>query len=141
MTGIKLIRKLKSRKGESLAEVLVAVLIVALSAAAFLSMVTASAGINRTTERKDTEFYKTMSKLEAGTADTTGTSETSETSETSDTTETTADKTAPVNGTDAFVTISFSDGTSYTQAVTLLKGTGGMSAYRMKETEAETAAP
>lgn len=136
MTGRKLIRKLKSRSGESLAEVLVAVLIVALSAAAFLSMVTASAGINRTTEQKDTEFYKTMSLLEAGTADTTGTSETSGASET---TETAADKTALVTGTETSVTVTVGNETPYQQTVTLLKGTGGMAAYRLKE--AETAAP
>ena len=62
-------KKLKSKKGETLAEVLVAVLIVAVSTSLFLGMVSAASHINRRTEAADTLFYSALSQLECFEAD------------------------------------------------------------------------
>ena len=57
-------RKLRSKSGETLAEVLVAILVVAVSASLFLGMVAVSARINRQAVKADARFYKAMSLLE-----------------------------------------------------------------------------
>lgn len=57
-------RKLKSRSGETLAEVLVAILVVAVSTSLFLGMVAVSARINRQAVKADARFYRAMSRLE-----------------------------------------------------------------------------
>ena len=57
-------RKLKSRSGETLAEVLVAILVVAVSTSLFLGMVAISARINRQAVKADARFYRAMSLLE-----------------------------------------------------------------------------
>ena len=59
----------RAQRGETLAEVLVALLIVALATMLLASMVTVSAGINMTARRKDDAFYKALSTVETmGTA-------------------------------------------------------------------------
>lgn len=57
-------KKLKSRSGETLAEVLVAILVVAVSASLFLGMVSVASHINRQAMEADSRFYKAMSLLE-----------------------------------------------------------------------------
>lgn len=57
-------RKLKSRSGETLAEVLVAILVVAVSTSLFLGMVAVSARINRQAVKADARFYRAISRLE-----------------------------------------------------------------------------
>ena len=57
-------RKLKSRSGETLAEVLVAILVVAVSTSLFLGMVAVSVRINRQAVKADARFYRAMSRLE-----------------------------------------------------------------------------
>ena len=57
-------RKLRSKSGETLAEVLVAILVVAVSASLFLGMVAVAARINRQAVKADDRFYKAMSILE-----------------------------------------------------------------------------
>lgn len=57
-------RKLRSKSGETLAEVLVAILVVAVSASLFLGMVAVAARINRQAVKADARFYKAMSLLE-----------------------------------------------------------------------------
>ena len=57
-------RQLKSRSGETLAEVLVAILVVAVSTSLFLGMVAVSARINRQAVKADAWFYRAMSLLE-----------------------------------------------------------------------------
>lgn len=63
-----LLSKFKNSRGESLAEVLVAILIIALSSAMFLSMTMASAKINRSVQTSDDTYYAAMSLLEKHTA-------------------------------------------------------------------------
>ncbi|MBT9779183.1 hypothetical protein GPL15_22140 [Clostridium sp. MCC353] len=53
-----------SRRGETLAEVLVGILFVAVASSLFLSMVTVSQKINTNTQKADDIFYKAMSQLE-----------------------------------------------------------------------------
>ena len=55
----------RRRRGETLAEVLVALLIVSLSTLLLAAMVTASAGVNLTARQKDEKFYDALSKVEA----------------------------------------------------------------------------
>lgn len=57
-------QKLNSTKGETLAETLVAILIVSLSTALFLGMISAASKIGMDGARADALFYKTMSLLE-----------------------------------------------------------------------------
>ena len=57
-------RKLRSKSGETLAEVLVAILVVAVSASLFLGMVAVAARINRQAVKADARFYKAMSLWE-----------------------------------------------------------------------------
>lgn len=54
----------RSRSGETLAEVLVGILFVALASSLFLGMVTVSQRINTKTQKADDTFYKAMSQLE-----------------------------------------------------------------------------
>lgn len=54
----------RARKGETLAEVLVSLLIVVLSTLLLASMVTASAGVNFTARQKDEKFYEALSEVE-----------------------------------------------------------------------------
>lgn len=61
--------KCKSRSGETLAEVLVGILLVAVASSFFLSMVTVSQKINLNTQKADDRFYKAMSQLECFEAD------------------------------------------------------------------------
>lgn len=56
--------KLRSRRGESLAEVLVAMLIIALSVLLLAVMVTTAGSINMQTRRRDEQFYKDLSAAE-----------------------------------------------------------------------------
>ena len=48
--------KLRSRSGESFAEVLVAILVIAMAALLMASMVSASGGIDMNTRRQDKDF-------------------------------------------------------------------------------------
>ena len=56
--------KLRSRRGESLAEVLVAMLIIALSVLLLAAMVSAAGAINMRTRARDEQFYKELSTAE-----------------------------------------------------------------------------
>ena len=55
----------RAQKGETLAEVLVAMLIVAVSALLLAAMTAAAAGINLAAHKQDAEFYAAMTKVEA----------------------------------------------------------------------------
>lgn len=59
-----IIRKLKSKAGESLVESMAAILIFTLSSIALLSMISASADINRTAKVADEQFQKQMTVVE-----------------------------------------------------------------------------
>lgn len=61
--------KCRSTRGETLVEVLVGILFVALASSFFLSMVIASQRINTKTQKADALFYKAMSQLECMEAD------------------------------------------------------------------------
>ena len=60
----KIIRKLKSKAGESLVESMAAILIFTLSSIALLSMISASADINRTAKVADEQFQKQKEESE-----------------------------------------------------------------------------
>ena len=60
----KIIRKLKSKAGESLVESMAAILIFTLSSIALLSMISASADINRTAKVADQQFQEQMTVVE-----------------------------------------------------------------------------
>ena len=60
----KIIRKLKSKAGESLVESMAAILIFTLSSIALLSMISASADINRTAKVADEQFQEQMTVVE-----------------------------------------------------------------------------
>ncbi len=62
----------RAQRGETLAEVLVALLIVALSTMLLVTMVMTSARINIAAREKDKAFYEAVSKVEAMDADTGG---------------------------------------------------------------------
>lgn len=66
--------KIRSRSGESLAEVLVAMLIILLAALLLMSMVSASGNIDMQVKEQDSSFYDALSRLEkkAGTESKTG---------------------------------------------------------------------
>ena len=64
-----MIRKLKNRRGETLAEVLVAILIVSVASAMFLSAISLSGRFNLRAKEADEHFYRAMSDLEAFSAD------------------------------------------------------------------------
>lgn len=55
----------RAQRGETLAEVLVALLIIALSSMLLATMVTVSAQINITARQKDDTFYAALSEVEA----------------------------------------------------------------------------
>ncbi|MDY3617763.1 type IV pilus modification PilV family protein [Agathobaculum sp.] len=57
-------RKLKSQKGETLIEVVAAILILSLGMAAFAGMVTYAASVNGMAARKDDSFYQNVSQTE-----------------------------------------------------------------------------
>lgn len=65
-------RKLKSRKGETLVEVVAAILILSLGVATFAGMVTYASSINGMAARRDDSFYQNVSQTEQmqGDADT-----------------------------------------------------------------------
>lgn len=69
----KIIRKLKSKAGESLVESMAAILIFTLSSIALLSMISASADINRTAKVADQQFQEQMVYVEK--AEVTGSTE------------------------------------------------------------------
>ena len=56
--------KLKSKKGETLVGILVAILIVALSAGMFATMDSASMNINLSAQKQDEAFYDAVGELE-----------------------------------------------------------------------------
>ncbi len=56
--------KIRSRSGESLAEVLVAMLIILLAALLLMSMVSASGNIDMQVKEQDSSFYDALSRLE-----------------------------------------------------------------------------
>ena len=56
--------KLKSKRGETLVGILVAILIIALSAGIFAAMYTASMNINLSAQKQDEAFYEAVSTLE-----------------------------------------------------------------------------
>ena len=64
------VNKLRSRRGETFVEVLVALLIVALATMLLASMVTASGSIDANTREQDEKFYDAVSALESGEVDT-----------------------------------------------------------------------
>ena len=57
-------RKLQSRSGETLAEVLIAMLIVALASMLLVVMITTSGSIDITARNRDTRFYEGLSNAE-----------------------------------------------------------------------------
>ncbi len=57
-------KKAVSRRGETLAGILVAILIIAVSAALFATMYSASMNINLAARREDEEFYEAVGFLE-----------------------------------------------------------------------------
>lgn len=56
--------KLKSKKGETLVGILVAVLIIALSAGMFAAMYSAAGNINLSARRRDEKFFESVENLE-----------------------------------------------------------------------------
>ena len=62
--------KLRARSGESLAEVLVALLIIALSSMLLAAMVQTAGGINISVRERDAAFYEELSDAEAHTGET-----------------------------------------------------------------------
>ena len=61
--------KLSSRSGETLAEVLVALLIIALSSMLLVVMMGTASGIDRQTRQREETFYKDLSNAETHTAE------------------------------------------------------------------------
>ena len=57
--------KLRSRRGESFVEVLVAIMVVGLAALLMASMVSVSGSIDMNTREKDKKFYEISSKVES----------------------------------------------------------------------------
>ena len=57
-------KKLRSRRGETLVEILVAILIIALSAGLFATMYTASMRIDLTAREQDEAFFAAVGELE-----------------------------------------------------------------------------
>ena len=65
-------KKLLSRRGETIAEVLVAVLLIMIASAAFAAMVSSASTVNATAEAQDEKLYTAFSAAELQ-ADETGT--------------------------------------------------------------------
>lgn len=63
----KFIRKIASRRGETLVELLVAILIVAFGCMLIAVLYSASMSINLDAQQKDAEFYDAISQIEQGT--------------------------------------------------------------------------
>lgn len=61
---MKLREKLKSKKGETLAEVLCAMLVVTLTSVAFATMVSAASNMNARSRQADKELYAALSAAE-----------------------------------------------------------------------------
>lgn len=60
-------KKLKNRRGETLAETLVSVLIAALSALLLTAMATAAGNMDAAARRRDREFYEALTAVETKT--------------------------------------------------------------------------
>lgn len=60
----KIWKKLRSRRGETLVGILVAIFIIAISAALFATMYTASMKINLSAQEQDERFYEAVGTLE-----------------------------------------------------------------------------
>lgn len=60
----KLLKKCRARRGETLAEILVAILIIALASGLFASMYMAAMNINLAARKDDQNFYKAVTELE-----------------------------------------------------------------------------
>ena len=63
----KVLKKLRSKSGETLVESIAAILIFTLASILFFSMVNASANINTETKKADREYYAQQVTAEAGT--------------------------------------------------------------------------
>ena len=61
----KLKHRLRSQKGETLMELLVSILIAALSVGMLMTGVTVSSRLNRTAQEQDSVFYQLLTKAEA----------------------------------------------------------------------------
>lgn len=61
---MKTLKKLKSKTGETLAEILVAILIIALSAGLFASLYVAAMNINLSAREEDEKLFDSVGKLE-----------------------------------------------------------------------------
>ena len=61
-------KKIRSRSGETMAEVLVALLIIALSSMLLVSMISTAASIDARTRERDKTFYEDLSRAETRTA-------------------------------------------------------------------------
>lgn len=59
------IRKLKSKKGESLAEILIAILIIAFGCMLIAAMYSASMSMNLDAQDADKDFYDAITKMES----------------------------------------------------------------------------
>lgn len=61
---MKLIRKLKSKRGESFMEILISILIVAFGCMLIATMYVSAMKMNMIASEKDDEFYKAVSQME-----------------------------------------------------------------------------
>lgn len=61
---MKLKNKLRSKRGESFVEILIAILIVALGCVLIATMYSSAMNLNLTASKKDDEFYKDVSQME-----------------------------------------------------------------------------
>lgn len=64
----KCMTKLRSRAGETLAEILVALLIIALASILMVGMYSASTSIDKSARDQDKKLYESLSAVEGGTA-------------------------------------------------------------------------
>ena len=64
MKNLKRIGKTRTRAGESLVEILIAILIVALGCVVIATMYSAAMNMNVEASRQDDEFYEAMSEME-----------------------------------------------------------------------------
>ncbi len=70
---MKLLKKCKAKRGETLVEILVAILIIALASGLFASMYMAAMNLNLAARKDDDNFYKAVTELEQMVDDGTGT--------------------------------------------------------------------
>lgn len=61
---MKVIRKLKSRRGESFVEILISILIVAFGCLLIATMYSSAMNMNMQASKKDDDYYKAMSEME-----------------------------------------------------------------------------